>query len=243
MSSLESNNQELDECLNNFEFEIPSLESYNQEHDDCLKKFEIAAKMEKYYLLYSTYFVNINFQVGCGLSPARSFSSAITLSSLHNLSIISFSNHEWKRFIELSEQKVDDFFHDPSVTSDYVSYMCSDFTKVTQMSFENGDVKVLEVSKHGVNLYLCEEDILAIIDADSKLIKLQMTLVESLNFSLFYYNLINTINSITTTNIPNLKLELMQLLYGSCNNENVLLLRALSEYMYFYKDKVLNDIQ
>lgn len=122
--------------------------------------------------------------------------------------------------------------------------MCSDFTKVTQMSFENGDVKVLEVSKHGVNLYLCEEDILAIIDADAKLIKHQMVLLEGLNFSSFYYNLINIINSITTTNIPNyLKLELMQLLYSSYNNGNIFLLRALSEYMYFYRDKVLNDIQ
>lgn len=92
--SLKSENQDLDKCLKNFEFAMPSLEGYNQEHDACLKKFEIEATMEKYYLLYLTYLVNINFQVGCGLSLARSFSSAITLSSPHNLNIISFSNHE-----------------------------------------------------------------------------------------------------------------------------------------------------
>lgn len=220
---------------------MSSLESYNQRLDECLKNFEIAAKMEKYYLLYSTYWVNINFQVGCGLSPARSFSPVITLSRPNKSDIISFNSDEWNALIELSEQKIGEFFHNLSVTSDYVPFMCSDFVKVAQMTFENGDVKVLEVSKQNVNFYLCEEDVLALINANSNLIKPQLLLVEGVNFGPFYYNIIDAISSITT--IPNLKLEFLQLLYGSCRDCNVLFLKALNEYIYFYRDNVLNDIQ
>ena len=118
--------------------------------------------------------------------------------------------------------------------------MCGDITKVTQMSFED-NVKVLEISKHDVTFYLCEEDVLALIDANFKLIKHEMRILEGLNFHTFYYNIINIINSMP--NAPVLKLELIELLYGSCRDGNVLLLKALREYMYFYKDNVLHDIQ
>ena len=65
--------------------EMESLDSDNRKLDECLNNFEDAVKREKCYLLYSPYFANINFQVWCGLSPARSFSPIITLSRPYSL--------------------------------------------------------------------------------------------------------------------------------------------------------------
>ena len=76
------------------------------------------------------------------------------------------------------------------------------------MSFKD-NVKVVEVSKHDVNFYLGQEDVLALTDANSKLIKHEMIILKELNFCMFYYNVINKMNSIS--NEPNLKLKLIEL--------------------------------
>ncbi|CAG9840707.1 unnamed protein product [Diabrotica balteata] len=52
------------------------FESYDHELDALVEKYEEAAKNETDYLLY-TQFLNESYQVGCGLSPARTYTPAL----------------------------------------------------------------------------------------------------------------------------------------------------------------------
>jgi hypothetical protein len=57
---------------------------YSKDLDDILAKYEEAARWEYIYLLCNIFplISNVNIQVQCGLSPARSFRSAIIIKML-----------------------------------------------------------------------------------------------------------------------------------------------------------------
>lgn len=215
----------------------PESYTYDAELDHILEKYEIASKMEKHYLLYSEYSTDMNFRIGCGLSPARTFSSVITLAYVD--AKISFSTYEWDSFIDIL--KNNSFINTP-LPALYEEYKpetirCGDYCTIRQIIFD--DVKWLEVTKHGISFLLRIQDVLQIIQVDNCLISHRLTLLESLNFCEFYRNVIEIIRNFTQNNGHLSKFEL---LYTICDCSNSIMAVALREFIYFYKPKVVNDL-
>lgn len=222
-----------------------SSESYERELDRILEAYENAAMLEYNYLLYTKFLLG-TYEIGCGLSPARSFCPAITLSQCYKPIKLSFATFEWTTFIDLLCERMENFFNKPLSCCpdeyDPVIFPCGDFTKVTQLVYDGS--KVLEVSRHDVSLLFTEEDVQQIIQVDTSLIKHRIYMLEQENFYSYYRSVTDLIKSWININDPAyISLNAIDLFYGFCDASNVSLLsNALREYIFFYKNNVLNDL-
>ncbi|KAL1487680.1 hypothetical protein ABEB36_015657 [Hypothenemus hampei] len=211
---------------------------YDRELEECLQKFEDAAKRETYHLLNTTYSTDA-YQIEWGLSPARTFSPVVALSQTSKINKITFSEFEWITFINLIQEKICDFFNEPTVMGDVVTLPCGDFAEVSQIiGFKNTDGdfgKVLKIVKHAVSYYLTEKDVLQILDTDLNLIRPRLTILNDLNFCAYYYNVIDLLKSwCNVNNVVDKKamLEWYILFCDTSYTGNMLLISALREYIY-----------
>lgn len=106
------------------------------------------------------------------------------------------------------------------------------------MVFDN--TKFLQVSKHGVQFYLTIDDVSKILEADRSVVSYQVTLLEQLNFCDYYNSILNIIK--TYFNDCKSDLIKLELLYICDLSTESLLNLALREHIYFYKNKVLADL-
>ncbi|KAL1516082.1 hypothetical protein ABEB36_000006 [Hypothenemus hampei] len=214
---------------------------YDREIEECLQKFEDAARRESYHLLNTMYCTD-TYQIECGLSPALTFSSVVVLSQPTQLNKITFSEFEWASLINVLEQKIYDFFDDPTVPGDVVTFPCGDFVEVSQMiGFNNTDGdfgKVLKILKHAVNFYLTENDVLQILHTDLSLIRPRLTILNDLNFCSYYHNSWCNVNNVDKKDM----LEWYILFCDTSCTGNMLLISALREYIFYYNDKVLQNL-
>lgn len=234
------------DCATSSSSSVLSPICYDRQLEECLQKFEDAARRESFHLLNAAYYTDA-YRIECGLSPARTFSSVITLSEPTKIGKISFNEFEWFTFVNVLHEKMCDFFNDPTVSGDVVTFPCGDFIEVSQMiGFTNtdGDIgKVLKILKHSVSFYLTENDVHQIVHIDLHLIRPRLVILNDLQFCAYYYNLINVLNSWCIANNVNRKalLELYSLVYDKLFTGNMLLSSALKEYLYYYHEKVVQD--
>lgn len=117
---------------------ILNNEDYQEQLDKVLEFYEDAAKSEPNYLLNKLLPLGA-FQIQCGISPARTFSPAITISQPNKSNKISFGMFEWSQFIDLLAEKTNEFFNKPliSCSDKYapVSFLCGDFCTVIMNGF------------------------------------------------------------------------------------------------------------
>lgn len=230
------NSEEASDC--DVTLSTVSSMGYSQELDRILEKYEMAAKDEHYYLLHSTFPAG-SYLVGCGLSPARTFSSAIMLYQENKPKKISFATFEWATFIDLLQHNT--FFNEHQCEDAYesVKFPCGDFCILTQLVFN--DTKYLEVRKHGISFYLTYNDVLQILHIDRSLISHRLSMLDSLNFCVYYKNVLETVKTFVNDNTTLSKLELM---YAICDvSTDSMLTNALREYLFYYKINVINDLE
>lgn len=217
-----------------------SSENYSEELDRVLQRYEEAARRERFYLLqFSFQLKNSPFTIDCGLSPARSFCPIIRLRM--QTSEITFNSYEWSEFVNALKTLQDEFFKKSNVEleiDDYLPFFCDGFQSISMSKVVyDGNVKQVMVMKHLSMLYLDENDAEEILNIP--LISHRLSLLEELNFCLYYYN---TLNTLRQTIINSKNVSIIELLNSFCNSEgNTLLSNALRDYVYYYKDSILYD--
>lgn len=217
-----------------------SSENYSEELDRVLQKYEEAARREQFYLLqFSFQLKNSPFTIDCGLSPARSFCPIIRLRM--QTSEITFNSYEWVEFVSALKTLQDEFFkksHVEPVIGEYLPFFCDDFQSISMSKLVyDGNVKQVMVMKHLSILYLNENDVEEILNIP--LISHRVTLLEELDFCLYYFN---TLNTLRQTIIKSKNVSIIELLNSFCILEgNTLLSNALRDYVYYYKDNILCD--
>lgn len=210
-----------------------SSENYSDELDRVLEQYEEAAKSEQYYLLqFSFHLPHSYYTIECGLSPARSFSPVIRLQV--SAQKITFTSYEWTTFIGVLEKLQEEFFKNPSTDADSYPITCGDFRNITLTRFiYDNDIKQVMVMKQLSWLYLSENDVKQILDINSSLISHRLTLLENLNFCMYYYDVLNSIRLMNSDDV-----SIIELFYNYCNSENnILLANALRDYIYYYLNK------
>ncbi|XP_050509455.1 uncharacterized protein LOC126886517 [Diabrotica virgifera virgifera] len=211
---------------------MPNNEDYNQELDRALENYEAAAKSEVFYLLATKYTLS-DYEVQCGISPARSFSPAVILSQQYKPTRISLSAYEWYSFISIITQQIIDFFQSPDDLM-HPTFPCEEYCTVTPIVYD--DCKFIIVKKHGVEYYMDEEEVKQIVELNISVISPRMQLLENLNFCEYYYVLDFCKNTADSLN-P------LQILYAFCSIiPDGMTNNALREFIYFYKIKVINDL-
>lgn len=215
-------------------------EEYSAELDRLLEQYEQAAKNEQYHLLqFSFHLVNSDYVIECGLSPARSFSPVVKLQMQTNKII--FIATEWYEFINILMKLQNEFFKNNCDKHDCIPIACGDFPNITiSKLIYDGNVKQVMVMKQLSWLYLSEEDVEQIVKINQPLISFRLTLLEKLNFCLYYYNILSNIRKIDLKNFKDV--SVIDLLHSFCNSEsNILLANALKDYIFYYKDTILAD--
>lgn len=217
-----------------------SDENYMAEIDRMLQRYEEAAKTEQFYLLqFSFVITNSHYTIDCGLSPARSFCPIIRLRTQSTR--ITFSSYEWTEFVKMLRKLSVEFFKNSAEANDvdYLPFFCGDLPFVTMSKIVYEDnVKQVMVMKQLSTLYLSEDEVEQILNIDSNLISHRMTLLENLNFCMYYFDALNTIRQ--TNNLENAPIT--DLLCCFCDSEgSTLLSNALRDYIYYYGDSVFSD--
>lgn len=212
---------------------------YMAEVDRALNMFEAMSKDEKYFLLKSSFKVpKTTFELGCGLSPARSFSPVIILKQTNQQLI--FSTYEWAEMMDVFHDLLTDFFSCQDTRNGEVHppIKCGEFVHISKLIYDE-NIKQLMVMKHLRVLYLMQEDVMEIIRMDSGLLSAQVNFLEDLNFCMYFHNVLDNIRNM----LPSTKLSVLELLdnVSKCTSHNVLHGNALREYLYFYKEKIVND--
>lgn len=213
----------------------PYLEEYNSNIDRVVNSYEEAVKNEIYYLLETTYQV-YRYNISCGISPARSFSPAVILRKHLKPGKISFNVYEWSVLIATLTQKIDDFFHEDLPTYP-ISFPCGEYCTIKQDVLQGS--KVIFIHKHDESYYMVEEEVHQILKLNNDIISQRISLLGNLNLCEYYYSVINF-----CMNNANNCLSPLQILYSfCCIVQNDLLNAALKEFIYFYKTRVVNDLE
>lgn len=194
------------------------------------------------YLLHSTFKLkNSKYVVGCGLSPARSFSSVITLNSNegHNMN---FSTYEWTQIIDAFKLMQREFFQVPNTNSNINDFtppiQCGEFISVCKLVYGE-NVKQLMLMKDIHHAYLNQEDVDEILKIDISILAHYNNLLNNLNFCMYYYNVIEIIKNWLSKNKTTLSID--EIIYGFCETSNdSLLCNAMKQFLYYYKDKILD---
>lgn len=223
------------DCDSSGEF---SSESYSEELDRVLQRYEEAAKNEQFYLLQFSFLLkNSPYTIDCGLSPGRSFSPVVRIRM--QSAEITFSSYEWVDFLEALRKIQQEFFNNCNLTeADILPFYCDDSHRISLSKLiYDENVKQVMVMKYFSQLYLDENDVQEMLDLP--LISHRLTLLEELNFCLYYYNVLNTVRkSINSTNC----FSIIEHLTCYCNFEcNTLLANALRDYIYYYKTSIECD--
>uniref|UniRef100_A0A6P7H124 Uncharacterized protein LOC114344790 isoform X1 n=1 Tax=Diabrotica virgifera virgifera TaxID=50390 RepID=A0A6P7H124_DIAVI len=215
---------------------------YDAELDRVLEKYEEAAKDEPYYLLEPTYPIGC-FHIKIGLSPARQFSPSIILYQHGKFTRISLNTFEWTTLIEMFIQIMEEFFIPPLPTCsdeyDPIEFECGDFCKLRQLVMEN--VKFLTIEKSVIEYYLCEDDVSQILRANIDLVSQRVSLLDKLQFFSYYRNVVYFIQQ--NCHKSNSLYSRLHALTAFCGIfPDTLLSQALNEYVWYYSNKVVNDL-
>ncbi|CAH2012943.1 unnamed protein product [Acanthoscelides obtectus] len=227
--------------------QISSHESsvnYDRELDAILERYEEAAKNEDHYLLY-TQFPNGSYQIGCGLSPARSFTPAVIVWNSSRLKL-SFSSYEWEQLItqlnvvtvkETEEQEEEKNLPDKY---DPVEIECGDYCRIRRLIYDS--TKILEITKHNISFYLSEMDVNALLEANNELLVPYMSMLETVEFPSYYYNALKIVRA--SFNDQNYTFsDAIQKLYTfklvGCTLQHI----ALGQHIFFYRHRIANDLE
>lgn len=217
-----------------------SEEDYSDQIDKILDMYETAAKNEKYYLFQSVFPVQkSSLELQCGLSPARTFSSVIILRNQSQQ--ISFSTYEWADIMDILRCLQKEFFV-PTYVDDGLAapLQCGDFVHISRVIYE-GDVKQVMIMKHLRVLYLEDHEVSEILKMDLALLTPQINLLEDLHFSEYYANVLEIVRNWLISNKTILSIDEILYAFSETTSNNSMLGNALKQYLFYYKEKILND--
>lgn len=108
----------------------------------CTKLIEFGTSKKTNLLLHLIFPICINFEIHCGLSPARSFSPVISLQSTDNGPIILFNYFEWYDFIE-AVTKISSNFYEPvtKISTSLTSINLIQLNTVSPSSFPHWNMR------------------------------------------------------------------------------------------------------
>lgn len=216
-------------------------EDYCRELDNILQRYEIAAREEQYYLLQSVFKLpNSNYELQCGLSPARTFTPIILIT--RGACQITCSTYEWLDLINILKDIQTSFFH-PSCQPDetfLLPIQCSDVISISRI-INRENTKLVSIHQYFHSLDLTEKDVGEILDmAMSSVLRSQVKFLEDLNFCMFYENVLKIVKTIDKNIV-----SLQEILYAFSEafSYNSVYGNALKQYLYYYKHKVVKDLE
>ncbi|CAH1106496.1 unnamed protein product [Psylliodes chrysocephalus] len=214
----------------------PSIvsEDYDHEIDSLLERYEEASKNEEYYLLYTQFPHDIG-QIGCGLSPARSFTPAVVMHK-DQWEKVSFSSYEWEQLI--THLRDSNFFNEIVDRPDDVEIKCGDYCKLQHVIYDS--TKFIKVTKHNLSFFLSQADVMNLLHINNELLVSYISMLEKVEFPNYYYNLLKSVRASFTNDTYEFsdafhKMHVFKNL--DCNLKNI----ALGQFMYYYKYKIVND--
>lgn len=204
------------------------------EIDRILDRYEEAAKEEQYYLLLSHFpLFNSDYQLQCGLSPARTFAPVIILQQ--QTTKIVFSTYEWYDLIQILQCVKANFFQVPGFHEVSAPMWCGDYIQVDKLVYEG--VKQLGLTKHMVVLYLLESDVDELLNINLALISNHIEMLDQLNFCMYLNNILDIVRDWISSNKTILSIS--EIIEGICNSSaNCMLSKALREYLFYFRDKI-----
>lgn len=211
-------------------------EDYSSELNRILERYEKAANEEQFYLLqFSFQLTNSYYTIDCGLSTALDFSSIVRLRT--ESTKITFDYYQWSQFIFKLRSLQDAFFKNSMQQFPNHFGDSEDHITVNPIIYED-HVKQLMVMKHFTVLYLSESDVEQILNLELSIISHRLSLLENLNFCMYYHDALNTIQQTIPENT-----SIIELLKCFCDSEGScsLAANALRDYIYYYNDKILSD--
>lgn len=211
-------------------------ENYDYSIDKVLEMYEEAAKNEQYYLLHTKYpVINSALDIQCAISPARTFSPVVILQN--GAAKIVLSIFEWQDMLVTLKLMQSNFFESsapPNTVAAPVS--CGEFLHLSQITHD--DVKQVMIMRHLTSLYLYYSDVIELLKME-QLITCKINLLGKVDFCKYYFNVLEEICSwkhlICTQPIE-------KLLASFCHDNSSMLSTALREYIFYYKDKIFDDI-
>lgn len=219
---------------------------YEQEVDDILKLTKNIESVEPYYIHNSQFKCSEFLHVKCGLSAMKNFQPSVTLQNATVGKNMTFDSFEWQSFVLKMETAFREFFDNTEVGENYYLPVLGNIQLkgiIPSFCFQTGldDVKFLQISKNGVDndLQLTREEVLNILALDY-LLSANIELLESLNFSHYYFKVLEMISEILRT-YDNVN-PLFLLENFSSLTHNSIHSYCFRECLFYIKDKVLHDL-
>lgn len=210
------------------------------EIDRILSEYEKTVKASRSLLLTSKFKLpNSRCVVECGLSPVRNFSPTILLRK-QDVEMI-FSTLEWSQLVNELRKLYNSFLTSIEIdNSDHSAIPIGDFTTIDKVSQANG--KQLMLMQRLTSLYLSDSDINELLKIDSALVSYRITMLNNLNFSYYYHNVLHFLKQCFNYNSSSKfnNMTIVEILNVFCESTgNSLLSNTLREYIYFHKDDIM----
>lgn len=213
---------------------------YSANLDRILAMYEQTSKEEKYYLLLSSFKpINTEYELQCGLSPARTFSPVVIIQ--HHVAKIVCSTYEWTDLIAILLDLQKTFFRAVVPDSDDTETISNgDYMYIVKLT--QNKVKKLMIVKHIHAIYLSVNDVNEILNINTTLLMHHIIMLDKLDFCSYYYNILDIIRTWLDSNKTTL--SLFELLQGFCRGSpNCMLTHGFREYLMYYKDQIVNEFQ
>lgn len=220
---------------------------YEQDVGEILKLTKIIESVEPYYIHNSQFKCSGFLHVKCGLSAMRNFQPSVTLQNVIVGENMTFDSFEWQSLVLKMDTAFREFFDNAEVGENYYLPVLGNIQLkgiiVSSFCFQTDrdDVKFLQISKNGVvnNFELTREEVLKILELDY-LLSANIELLESLNFSHYYFKVLEMISEILRT-YDNVN-PLFVLEKFSSSTHNSIHSYCFRECFFYIKDKVLHDL-
>lgn len=197
---------------------------YDAELNRVLEKYDAAVKSETHYLLNSKYQLEIDCGLGpailhvdSGISLARNFAPAVKLTC--NDCVIPFDDWQWESFIAVIENNE--------------QRDCG-----LEIIRGEDEWKITSISKWSNCMHFSETDLKKIIELNHRLISNRLEMLKNLRMPFYYHKFLIIIKEL----VQNSQNSTEDFINAFCQINPSIESYIILECMYFYKNKVLNDI-
>lgn len=207
--------------------------------NDILNLCEIIETSVQQYIHNTQLKCSTTMDISCGLNPMKHFEPVVKIQNTVNEANITFSYFEWESLIFKMDLLFQQFLNNNDANENCHLPVFGNMQLHGIVSNING--KYLQICKNGFDDFqLSREDVSKILEI-TYIVSSNIDLLKDLNFSQYYFKVLVIVNDIMKLYD---NVNPLYLLTSFCNlSLNSIHSYCFRECLFFYKDKVLHDLE
>lgn len=245
-------NMVIEDLVNNYESDnslytnYGSIENLTIDDDeleenvnDILNLCEVIETSAQQYIHNTQLKCSTTIDILCGLNPLKHFEPVVKIKNTVDETNITFNYFEWEALVIKMDLLLRQFLNNSEVNENCHLSVFGTMQLQGIVSSING--KCLQICKNGFeNFHLSREDVSNILEINY-IVSSNIDLLKDLNFSEYYFKVLVIVNDIMRLYD---NVNPLYLLTSFCNlSLNSIHSYCFRECLYFYKDKVLHDLE